>query len=292
MSRLKKAGTGIVSVCLLSMTFLALSTTGYAKEAQKKDVFEALQLAETVSGPGQFALPLFAPIDLGSGYEDTVAPFVVLTRPAPNEVDVPIETSIMISLADYGSGVDESTLAMFLDDKKVSPEVSGRLENTIDLTYQNPEPFECAREIRVAISAGDFAQNTMSPNVFSFKTNTDATRRPTIGISTNKTVFMEGQLLVLLASLKNPTDEPVSVRAYVAVGFGNVLLFWPSLTPEPIPMGLMLPTGFEMDPTVIWTTPLFGLSEGAYTWFAALENAETGELGQISTSQFEFASME
>jgi hypothetical protein len=132
----------------------------------------------------------------------------------------------------------------------------------------------------------------MLPNVFSFKTNTDATKRPTIGISTNKTVFTEGQLLVLLASLKNATDEPVSVRAYVAVGFGDVLLFWPSFTPEPIPIGLLLLTGFEMNPTVIWTAPLFGLAEGAYTWFAALENAETGELGQISSSQFEFVSME
>ena len=132
----------------------------------------------------------------------------------------------------------------------------------------------------------------MSPNVFSFTTNTDATKRATIGISTNKTVFKEGQLLVLLVSLKNLTDEALDVRAYVAIGFGDNLLFYPSFTPEPTPISLLLQTGFEMNPTVIWTAPLFGIHEGTYTWYAALENAETGGLGQVSSSQFEFVSME
>jgi len=292
MSRLKRPRSSVFLAGLLGMMLLALPTRGAATEPESEDLFDVLRLAETVSGPGQFAFPLFAPIDLGSGYEDQVAPFVVLSKPAPNEVDVPIDSSIMVSLADYGSGVDASTVAMFLDDEEVSPSISSGLDNTLDVTYQNPESFEYAKEVRVAISSGDYAQNIMSPNVFSFTTNTDETKRPTIGISTNKTVFREGQLLVLLVSLKNSTDEALNVRAYVAIGFGDDLLFYPSFTAEPTPINLLLPTGFEMNPTVIWTTPLFGLPEGSYTWYAALENAETGEFGQVSSSQFEFVSME
>ena len=291
MSKLKKP-RGAVAAGLLGMLLLALSAQGGAIDAEGEDLFDVLQLAETVSGPGQFAFPLFAPIDLGSGYEDRVAPFVVLSKPAPNEVDVPIDVSILISLADYGSGVDGSTVAMFLNDEEVSPEVSDGLDNRLDMTYQHAGPFDYAREIRIAISAGDYAQNIMDPSVFSFTTIADPTERPTIGISTNKTVFMEGQLLVLLVSLKNPTDEAMNVRAYVAIEFGGSLLFYPNFTAEPMPVDLLLPTGFEMNPTVIWTTPLFGIPEGSYTWFAALENAETGGFGQVSSSQFEFVSME
>jgi len=292
MSRLKKPRSSILLTGLLAVSLLALPIWGTAAEPGSQDLFDVLQLAETVSGPGQFAFPLFAPIDLGGGYEDQIAPFVILSRPAPNEVDVPIDSSIMISLADYGSGVDASTVAMFLDDVSVSPFISSGLDETLDLTYQNPESFDYAKEITVAISAGDYAQNIMAPNVFSFTTNTDATKRPTIGISTNKTVFKEGQMLVLLASLKNPTDEALSVLAYVAIEFGDALLFYPNFTAEPTPINLLLPIGFEMNPTVIWTTPLFGAPEGSYTWYAALENAETGEFGQVSSTQFEFVSME
>jgi len=292
MSMMKTMRGAAIAAGLLGALLLGLSTQGSAAEAEGKDILDVLQLAETTSGPGQFAFPLFAPIDLGSGYEDRIAPFVVLSNPAPNEVDVPIDASIVISLADYGSGVDGSTVAMFLNDQKVTPNVTSGTDNNIDVKYQSAEPFEYAKEIRVAVSAGDFAQNMMNPSVFSFTTCTDQTKRPTISISTNKTVFMDGQLMVLLASLKNPTAEAIAVRAYVAIKFGDSLMFYPSFTTVATPIDLVLPAGFEMNPTVIWTAPLFGVPAGSYTWFAALENTETGELGQISSSQFDFVSTE
>jgi len=292
MCKQTKSRSCILLAGLLGLMLLGLSARGFAAEAEGEDVFDVLRLAETVSGPGQFAFPLFAPIDLGSGYEDRIAPFVVLSKPAPNEVDVPVDSSVFISLADYGSGVDSTTVSMFLDDEEVSAEVSGGIDNRVDVTYRGAEPFGYAQEVRVAISAADNVQNAMPPNVFSFTTVASETRLPTIAISMNKTVFTDGQVLVLLVSLKNPTDRVVTVRGYVALGFGESLLFYPNFTPEPTPIELVLPVGFEMDPTVIWTAPLFGIPDGSYTWYGALEDAETGNLGQISSCQFEFVTLE
>ncbi|MBN1592210.1 MAG: hypothetical protein JW941_03050 [Candidatus Coatesbacteria bacterium] len=288
MRNLKTTRKAILICGLLGALFLVSSIQVTAAEAEREDLFDVLQLAETISGPGQFAFPLFAPIDLGSGYEDRVAPFAVFSKPAPNEVDVPVDISILISLADYGSGVDGSTVSMYLNDEEVHPEISSGEDSTLDVLYQHSEPFKFADEIKVAISAGDFAQNTMNPNVFSFKTVADTTLRSTIGISTNKTVFMDGQLMVLLVSLKNPTEESMNVNAYIAVEVGDALLFYPDFTPSMVPIELQLPAGFEMDPTVVWTMPLFGIPGGSYTWYAALENVETGEFGQVSSSHFEF----
>jgi hypothetical protein len=281
----------LILVGVVVLLVIALDPPVLGQGAEDEDLFQVLQLAETTSGPGRFAFPLFAPIDLGGGYEDNVAPIIVLTRPASNEVDVPIDAAIMICLADYGSGVDGSTVRLLLNDELVSPFISGGLDRTLDVTYRNAEPFEYAKRIEVAISAADFAQNIMGPETFAFTTNTDGTPRPTISISTNRNIYTEGQLLVVLVSLSNSTDRMLHLRGYLAIEVSDTLLFFPTFDTSPQGIDLQLPPGFQMDPCVIWTAPLVGVPEGTYTWYAVLQNLETGDFGQISSAQFEFVSV-
>lgn len=281
----------VVPVAVLALLMTALDSDLSAKEEAEDSIFDVLQLAETVSGPGQFAFPLFAPIDLGSGYEDRVAPIVVVSRPAPNEVNVPVDSSIKISLADYGSGIDGGTLRLLLNNELVNPSVTEGFDNTVDVLYESTEPFGYAQTVEVSVSAADFSQNIMPSDTFAFTTNMDATPRPTISISTNKSVYTNGQLLVVMVSITNPTDTELEVDGFIAVDVLGTLLYFPTFDTSPRAISLQLPPGFEMKPTVLWTMPLYGIPDGTYTWYAGLENVETGDIGQISSAQFDFVSM-
>jgi len=249
-----------------------------------------LELAETLSGPGEFTFPLFAPIDMGAGYEDVIAPVVVFRSPAPNEVNVPVNTPVEVGIADYGSGVDASTARLLLNSQEVEASVVDGLDSGLSLVYEGLEPFENASAIDVAVSAADFSQNDMLAEAYAFTTNQDSTPRPSISIATNKSLYTDGQLLVVEASLRNRTDQAFDVLVYVAVDIGGSLLYYPSFQLEPYGFALHMEPGFEMPPTVIVSLPLFGIAEGQYVWYGAAVNVETGDMGQVSTAAFEFVS--
>jgi len=259
-----------------------------AHGSRQADLWNVLQLAETISGPGQFAFPLFAPIDLGGGYEDTIAPIVIARLPAANEVDVPVDTSIQITLADWGTGVDESSVRLFLNQQRVFPTVLSGTDKTVDVSFSSSQPFDFAERVEVAVTAADLAQNVMPQDVFTFTTNTDATPRPTVSISTNKSVYTEGQILVVLASVRNPTQRSFHVMAFVAVEIQGAYYFYPTFEPAPVGIELRLPPGFTMRPVAILSQPLVDIPEGKFTWYAALMDVQTGTLGQVSCAQCEF----
>lgn len=106
--------------------------------------------------------------------------------------------------------------------------------------------------------------------------------RPTISLNLNRdrndmTPYQPGETMQLLAAVENVGPE-ASVVAYIAVGFGSELFFWPSFSSLPEGLPLTLLAGFSVSNYPITTIALNeALPRGLYTWYAVLADASTGE---------------
>ena len=107
--------------------------------------------------------------------------------------------------------------------------------------------------------------------------------RPTIEIGLNRasdemTPYQPGETMEAYASVANPGFNEYRVAAFIAVGVGDGLFFWPSYSTVPEGIGLTLPAGFALNDykfeSVLFddTFPL-----GIHTWFAVLTDEANGE---------------
>lgn len=87
---------------------------------------------------------------------DTTPPEVVEWFPSPDSHDVPIRPQIMVNLGDSGSGVDDESVSMFLDNREIIPQISGNQELLV-LTYTPKYDFSFGKKVRLEISAWDLA---------------------------------------------------------------------------------------------------------------------------------------
>ncbi len=103
---------------------------------------------------------------------DTTLPQAAAISPVAGQTEVPIDSSIIATITDYGSGVDMATIEMEVDGVKVKPVLTGS-PAAYTLTYNIPVPFQYSKVITVVIRASDMAGNTMAPFSYSFATEPD-----------------------------------------------------------------------------------------------------------------------
>jgi len=87
--------------------------------------------------------------------------------PAPGATNVSVDTNIIVHVRDDGTGVDQSTILMKLDDVVVTPSITGDPAN-YTLTYDPPFDFSNEQAVEVSIEAKDLVGNTMDPFIYSF----------------------------------------------------------------------------------------------------------------------------
>jgi len=119
--------------------------------------------------------------------------------------------------------------------------------------------------------------------------------RPALSLSLNRpdgdmTPYMPGDMMEAFATVENPAPYDVNVMAFVAIGIGSELFFWPSYSTIPEGIPLTLPAGF-----IVEQYPLEGVvfndgfAPGIYTWFGVLTDLETGEwLQDVDTASWPF----
>ena len=110
-----------------------------------------------------------------------------------------------------------------------------------------------------------------------------AKERPVIDLSLNRpagdmTPYMPGDTMQVFASVENPAPYSVDVMAFVAVGIGPQLFFWPSYGTIPEGTPLTLPAGFAVERYPLESVVLNeAFMPGIYAWFGLLTDAVTGK---------------
>ena len=96
-------------------------------------------------------------------------PFTSGHDPAPDAVDVAIDTNIVVHLEDSGDGVDDTTIVMRVDDVEVTPAISGTASD-YTLTYDPTGDFGHSQVVEVEVDASDLDGNAMLTDSYSFTT--------------------------------------------------------------------------------------------------------------------------
>jgi len=92
---------------------------------------------------------------------DTLAPYITDPIPPPEATQIAVDTNISLHIKDNGAGVDINSIMMKVDDKDVTPLVSGGSQD-YTLFYNPTYNFEANKRICVYIKASDLAS---SPNI-------------------------------------------------------------------------------------------------------------------------------
>jgi len=100
---------------------------------------------------------------------DTVAPLCAQYNPADEATEVSASADIAIHITDGGSGVDQSSIVMKVDDTAVTPIITGT-EEDYTITYNPPADFGYLEQVDVTIDAADLDGNVMATNAYSFTT--------------------------------------------------------------------------------------------------------------------------
>jgi len=116
------------------------------------------------------------PSSPNAAYSSTIAdlnpPYTDGHNPAKEATEVAINTKISVQIRDDISGVDQSSIVMTVNNKFVTPVITG--SNTdLTLTYNPPTNFDYNQTIYVRINASDLAGNSMSTDSYSFSTLAD-----------------------------------------------------------------------------------------------------------------------
>ncbi|MEW6606444.1 MAG: Ig-like domain-containing protein [bacterium] len=120
---------------------------------------------------------------------DTIPPFSSEHNPAPNAVDVPVNTNIIVHIKDAVSGVKQSSIVMKVGGSVVYPFVSG-IPQDYTLIYDPPFDFNYSEIVNVTIAASDMATNTFE-KTYSFLTE------PSPGTQTQVSIYPGWNLIAL-----------------------------------------------------------------------------------------------
>jgi hypothetical protein len=110
---------------------------------------------------------------------DFQSPLISGHNPAPGATNVAVDTDIVVHVRDDGTGVDQSTLMLRIDNATVfDGSDPGAYPNTTitgnvadyKLTYDPPTDFSNDQLVEVRIEAADLAGNTMEQQIYSFLT--------------------------------------------------------------------------------------------------------------------------
>jgi hypothetical protein len=135
---------------------------------------------------------------------DTQPPAVTNCLPAPDSIQAPSDTLVILHLTDVGSGVDATSVAISVNGTLVytgdvasytsAQGVCFRAGAKADYTYtyQQRATYGYGRKVTVAVEARDVAGNTMPERTYSFATEMYAfgTTKP---VSVDQTIFAQGQ---------------------------------------------------------------------------------------------------
>jgi len=117
---------------------------------------------------------------------------------------------------------------------------------------------------------------------------------PTIELSLNHeqddmTPYLAGDTMQVSASVSNPCPC-LNVLAYIAVGVGDELFFWPSYSKVAEGIFLGMPAGFAISGYPIETVTFNDtFPPGIYTWYAVLLESETGAwVSELDTATWPF----
>ncbi|MCU0642739.1 MAG: carboxypeptidase regulatory-like domain-containing protein [bacterium] len=125
-------------------------------------------------GPGKVAIYCTF-LGLGAMYPDKVPPYTQNHIPARGDSKVSPATSIQLDVLDDYMGVDKSTIAMWVNNVRVTPAISGDL-NKYSVTYNPPEAFRFNDTVNVVVAASDLAiqPNVMVPDSYNFYIEKDS----------------------------------------------------------------------------------------------------------------------
>ncbi|MFH0731978.1 MAG: PKD domain-containing protein [Candidatus Omnitrophota bacterium] len=99
---------------------------------------------------------------------DTTSPFTSDHDPQKGETGVSPDTNIILKINDPTSGVDITTIVMYVQDQRVTPVIEGGTFS-YTLTYNPDEDFGYSQEVDVEVRASDLANNPMQ-DIYSFTT--------------------------------------------------------------------------------------------------------------------------
>ncbi len=91
---------------------------------------------------------------------DTISPFTSDHNPAPNAVDVPADTNIVLHVKDAGAGVNKTTITMKVNSIQILPTIDGTPQD-YTLTYDPFFDFNDGEIVNVTIDAEDVAGNKL-----------------------------------------------------------------------------------------------------------------------------------
>ena len=122
---------------------------------------------------------------------DKEAPVLVSTTPKDSAIQIPLNPLILVTLADYGAGIDQSSVMITLDDRVIysgsdakADAQSGKVmystsnskcickgnEARYTFQYQETDLFDYDYSPTVTVTARDLKGNEMEPYTFSFTT--------------------------------------------------------------------------------------------------------------------------
>ncbi|MBN2089144.1 Ig-like domain-containing protein [candidate division KSB1 bacterium] len=100
---------------------------------------------------------------------DTNPPYTSQHSPARGALDIPINSAVVFHLLDDVSGVEKNSITLKIDNQLVTPEISGT-PSEYTITYRPAQNFDYQQTVQVEINAKDLAENSMSPEIYSFTT--------------------------------------------------------------------------------------------------------------------------
>jgi hypothetical protein len=99
---------------------------------------------------------------------DTTIPSLGSLSPASGGVNIAVNANIYAHVKDAGSGVDKTSIAMFVNGTRVTPTITGTASD-YTLYYNPAANFSPGQKITVQIKANDLAGNVMGLQSYSFK---------------------------------------------------------------------------------------------------------------------------
>jgi hypothetical protein len=112
------------------------------------------------------------PISFGQAEQpiaDLTPPFVTGQSPAPGEKNVPVNSSIVLHVQDYGDGVDVDSMQMRVNGQPVTPQVTGSLSD-YTVSYDPAQDFSHNQTVTIVVAASDLAGNDMTSETYTFTT--------------------------------------------------------------------------------------------------------------------------
>jgi len=133
--------------------------------------------------PKDEAVPVKSVLKVKKPPKDKAPPYSEMPLPNDGDTSVPVSTNIVVLVQDAVSGVNLSTVVMTVDGavvydganpgKYTYTKVKGDPSN-YDFTYDPPADFGYQHQVNVTIKASDVAGNVMSPDSYSFLTESQS----------------------------------------------------------------------------------------------------------------------